>query len=348
MRSGIGRRHFLAGAALAGGVAGSRRAWAAEKLTLGIVNTISDAPFFIADAKGFFTAEGLDVELTTFASGSTMIAPLGAGQLDIGAGALSVAFFNAIEHGVSLRIVADKARNAPGYGFQALMIRAGLIDGGQFKDFADLKGLKICIPSRASVGEQSILNEAAKRGGLDYDAVEKMFLPTNEQLPALRNGAVDGTIVSEPTVSLSIQSGATKLFAKVDSFYPNQEAAVLYFGDTMLNKRPELTHRFMRAYLRALRWYNDSLSGGHIAGANAEEAIDIIARYAVTKDRALIRAATPSGVDPDGAIEVASIAKDLGFVQGLGMVNKSFDVARSFDFTAVQKAAAELGPYRKA
>ena len=42
----------------------------------GIVNTLSDVGFFVADAKGYFTAEGLDVKLTTFRSSGNMISPL--------------------------------------------------------------------------------------------------------------------------------------------------------------------------------------------------------------------------------------------------------------------------------
>ena len=37
---------------------------AAQKVTLGVVNTISDAPYFIADAKGYFKEAGLEVEIT--------------------------------------------------------------------------------------------------------------------------------------------------------------------------------------------------------------------------------------------------------------------------------------------
>ena len=36
----------------------------AETVRVGIVGASSDAPFFIADAKGYFSAEGLVLELT--------------------------------------------------------------------------------------------------------------------------------------------------------------------------------------------------------------------------------------------------------------------------------------------
>ncbi|MEA2965590.1 MAG: hypothetical protein QOI46_5688, partial [Alphaproteobacteria bacterium] len=46
----------------AGVAAGSARA---ETVRVGIVGASSDAPFFIGDAKGYFSAEGLALELTS-------------------------------------------------------------------------------------------------------------------------------------------------------------------------------------------------------------------------------------------------------------------------------------------
>jgi len=45
--------------------------------------SLSDAPYYIAETKGYFREQRLDVSLTFMAIGWTMIAPLGAGQLDV-------------------------------------------------------------------------------------------------------------------------------------------------------------------------------------------------------------------------------------------------------------------------
>ena len=58
----------------------------------------------------------------------------------------------------------------------------------------------------------------------------------------------------------------------------------------------------MKAYLQGVRDYNDALKDGRIAGPNAEEIIDAIARYSVTKDRDLIRTVIPAALHPDGEV----------------------------------------------
>ena len=79
----------------------------------------------------------------------------------------------------------------------------------------------------------------------------------------------------------------------------------------------------MKAYLQGVRDYNDALKDGRIAGPNAEEIIDAIARYSVTKDRDLIRTVIPAALHPDGEVNVDGLAKDLAFIKTLGLVKIS-------------------------
>lgn len=58
-------------------------------------------------------------------------------------------------------------------------------------------------------------------------------------------------------------------------------------GAQFVTTRAEVGRRFMKAHLQGVRDYNDALKDGRIAGPNAEEVIDAIARYSVTKDRDL-------------------------------------------------------------
>jgi hypothetical protein len=192
----ISRRTFVAATLASVGSSQLARAQGTggDRVTLGIVNTISDAPFFIAQAKGYFRDMGLDVDIADFPSGAKMIASLGTGQLDVSGGAVSAGLYNAAERGIPVRIVADKARNAPKYGFESILVRQDLMDSGRFADFKDLKGLKVAIPAIGSAGEQSILNEAMKRGGLAFTECERVYLSTGDQFAGLQNKAIDVAI----------------------------------------------------------------------------------------------------------------------------------------------------------
>ena len=319
---------------------------AATKVTLGIVNTVSDAPYFIADARGFFKDEGLDVDIANFPSGAKMIASLSTGDLDVSGGAVSAGLYNANEREIAIKIVADKARNGPGYGFQSLLVRADLIDSGAFKSLADLKGRKLSIPATGSAGEQSTLNEACKKAGIAFEDVERIYISTADMVAAMANKAIDATFVAEPLVSIAQKRNIARRFMTIDEIYPNQQAAVTTFGALFVKKK-EVAEAFMRAYLRAVHVYNDALKGGRIAGKNADEIVGIIAKYSGVKDEALLRNVIPSACDPDGMPNLEGLQRDLAFVQKLELVDKKLTAEQVIDLSFLKAAQAKVGMYKR-
>ena len=227
----------------------------AETVRVGIVGASSDAPFFIADAKGYFSAEGLVLELTSFDSGAKMVAPLGTGDLDAGGGAVSVGLYNAVKRGVGLKIVADKVHYGPGYGFASLLVRKELVESGKFKSYGDLKGLRVAL-SGVGIGDESVLNEALKRGGLKWGDAAPVYMGFAQHPPALANGAIDASITNEPTSTFIQRQGSAIRFAGNDEFYPNQQTAVLLYGEPFIkNRRPvALMRTFARFASTMMRW----------------------------------------------------------------------------------------------
>src|SRR6476619_483354 len=92
-------------------------------VNVGAASTTSDAPIYIADKKGYFRQEGLEAKVTNFRSAADMVTPLGIGQLDAGAGSASAGLYNAMLQGIKIKIVADKASSAPGYGATKILVR---------------------------------------------------------------------------------------------------------------------------------------------------------------------------------------------------------------------------------
>src|SRR5437868_3372150 len=96
------------------------------EVSVGTASSISDGPIYIAENKGYFREEGLNVKTVEFTSATYMVAPLGAGQLDVGGGAPSAGLYNAVARGIKLKIVADKASSQPGYGVNQILVRKDL------------------------------------------------------------------------------------------------------------------------------------------------------------------------------------------------------------------------------
>src|SRR5262249_25872920 len=118
---------------------------AAQAITVGATSSTSDAPIYIADKKGYFRDEGLDVKVTNFRSAADMVAPLGAGQIEAGAGSASAGLYNAVARGIKIKIAADKASSPPGYGGTKILVRKDYVESGRYRSLQDLKGMKFAM-----------------------------------------------------------------------------------------------------------------------------------------------------------------------------------------------------------
>jgi NitT/TauT family transport system substrate-binding protein len=240
--------------------------------------------------------------------------------------------------------VADKVHYGPGYGFASLLVRKSLVDTGKFKHYADLKGLRVAI-SGVGIGDESVLNEALKRGGLKWGDATPVYMGFAQHPPALANGAVDASITNEPTSTFIQRQGAAIRFAGNDEFYPNQQTAVLLYGDPFIKNRRPVALKFMRAYLRAVRFYNDALADGRLAGPNGPEVVSILTKYSALKDADLYRVITPPAIDPNGAVNVESLTKDWLFFKDTGQLDGRVAPADIVDTSFAAEAVAALGPY---
>src|SRR5205085_1922840 len=83
--------------------------------------------------------------------GARAIPGLATGQLDLSGGGFSPSYVNAVLRGVGIRIVASISRNEPGGNSGFTMVRKDLADGGQVRDWADLRGRLLAVPGRGSV-----------------------------------------------------------------------------------------------------------------------------------------------------------------------------------------------------
>src|SRR5581483_2292253 len=111
-----------------------------ETVRVGSILNSSDAPFYLAQERGYLREVGLDLEITRFDGAQQAIAPLGADQLDVAGGAPGPGLFNAILRGVNVRIVTDRSRAVAGTRFNCMLVRKSLLDNGTIRSFADFRG----------------------------------------------------------------------------------------------------------------------------------------------------------------------------------------------------------------
>jgi NitT/TauT family transport system substrate-binding protein len=266
--------------------------YAAEPVTvrIGVLNIASDAPFIIADRKRYFKDEGISPVFTTFASSGNMIVPLSSGQLDAAGGAASVGVYNGVARGINVRIVADRGSDPPGYGVDPLLVRKDLVSSGRFKSPRDLRGMTVAGNQPGSASASTLYALLAKYG-LNFSDIKRVNLDYPEHVAAFSNAKIDAAITSEPDATAAEKLGVAVRVMGSDQWYPRQQLSVVIFGGDFAKSHRDVALHFMRAYVKAARYYYGALANGHLAGPNAADVIAILTATS-TKDPAVYRAIT--------------------------------------------------------
>ncbi len=338
---------WLAGAG-AGLLHAPRVAFAADRVNIAISNSTADFAILIAMKRGYFAEEGIEANPTVFDSGGKMMAPLGAGDIDVATGSANATLYNAVARGIGIKVVCGNGNAAPGYGHQILIVRKQLVDSGRYKTMADLKGMKIALPGQGT-GSTSTLNEGLKKAGLGYKDIEPVYLAYPNHVTALANGAIDAAFTTEPAATYAVRQGFATRIASSDTFYPYSDATHIVFSSVFADKKPDVGRRFMGAFMKAMRFYDGALADGGLKGPNAEGVIDVLTEFTSLKDRSIYKVMNTQGSNPDAKLNFDSLRTDFAFFKSQGWIEGDItDPMKTVDTSFADKARAELGSYKRA
>jgi NitT/TauT family transport system substrate-binding protein len=114
-----------------------------------------------------------------------------------------------------------------------------------------------------------------------------------------------------------------------------------------MKSKPDAAKRFVRAYVRALRDYDDALnSNGKLVGPQSDEVVSILTEYSDIKDPAVYHAIVSPGMNPDGYVNVPTLANDLAFFKQTGDTQGDVTINQVVDNSFVDAAVKDLGPYK--
>jgi NitT/TauT family transport system substrate-binding protein len=312
------------------------------RVRLGVLGATVDAGFYIAEDQGYYREQGLEVEMTPFDSAARMVAPLGAGQLDAGGGAHSAGLFNAISRGIEFKLVADKGSSPPGFGGQALMFRRDLVDSGQLRDPGDLRGQRVAISARGATTEVT-LAAWLRPHGLTVDDVDEVEMGFGEHAPALAGGSIAAAVALEPFITRMLDEGIATAYQRNDELIPGQQLAEVIYSGQFMRDQPEAARRFMIAYVKALRFYNDALVRGDAAKRQA--VVATLVRHTAVRDPGLYERMVMPGLDPNGRIAVEHIRNDQEFWLSRGLQQTRINIDEVVDHRYVDAAVQALGTY---
>jgi NitT/TauT family transport system substrate-binding protein len=308
-------------------------------INMGVLRSGSEVGYYLALERGYFAEEGVNVELHDFTTAADEIAPLAAGQLDVGNGGINSGLFNAMSQGIPLKIVADQAANAPGTRATVWMVRSELMDSGRFKTAADMRGLTVGLGGSNTIIDVE-LDEILKEGGLTRADVETKLVPYPDQVAAFANGSIDVSYVFEPTQTRIKEQGTARVWKTAGDVIPNHESTVVIFGPSMYETdKLEAGKRFMAAYVRGVRDARKEIIEGR-----SDAGFALMAKWTAVKDPDLWRKMELQYTNPDCHNYSDSINRDLAWFVDNGVVKQP--AGPVIDGSFCDYAIARLGRYQ--
>jgi NitT/TauT family transport system substrate-binding protein len=308
---------------------------------IGVLSSVSDSGIYIGLERGYYRDLGLELQVETIPDPNAISTLTGTNQLDVGGFGVNANPFQAAARGIGIKMVADKGSLRPGFGYAALIGRQDLIESGQLQSAADLRGRTITKLSPCDSSDPWF-ERVFQRGGITRDDIEFTLMPFPDVNAALANKAVDVGWQLEPLMTLASERGIATRWIGGDEIYPNQQIAALFYSPDFAG-RTDAAQRFMIAYVRSLRDYNDAFAKNR----GRAEVAQVLARNTTVKDLALYDKMTPAGLDPDGRMNVQGVRDDLAVFGRLGCITSELaDVSRVVDESFVNYAVGVLGPYQ--
>jgi len=305
------------------------------------VGSPSDAGLLIGVARGYFEQEGMNLKFDRISGGAETVSLLATNQVQVAGAALSAGFFNAVNRGIGVKVVADKGQSRNGWHGTQWVIRKDLWDSGELRGLKDLKGKRMGInaPNTGAITDL-MFRDLLQAAGLKEDDIKVVVLPYPDQLQALNNKAVDFVLMIEPGKSIAVERGLAVLWEDSPEKGKNRQVAVLMFSPQFLAS--EDSKRFGVAYLRGVREFNDAIA----KNKNKSEIIQILTAASTVKNPKTFETRTGLYyVDPDGQIDWESVQAGIEVGRRKGWVKEDVDLSRVRDDSVLKHALDKLGKY---
>jgi NitT/TauT family transport system substrate-binding protein len=310
--------------------------------TVRVVNIglAGQAPTYLAIEQGYLSELGIDVEIVTLAGTNDVVTLLSSDQLDVGFGAIGPSFYNAVARGVGIRMVADHGSNLPGRSTPSLAVRTDLLEQHPWSGYQDLRGKKVAVQQAGTLTEY-YLELMLKRAALQPNDVEMVSLPFPDMAVAFANKGIDAGLDNEPWATQQEQLGLIKKVVYTDDVDPGGHVAGLLYGETFA-RNTAAARNFMIGYLRGVRDYWDAYDGRR----DFQIIVDAQKKFTTNKDERLIRKVPPTGMKPDGYLNLEKMAVYQDWFLANGLVTQKVDLGQVVDHSFLDYANSILGPYQ--
>lgn len=327
-------------AALTASVAGMPAAYAQalekQRITLAVggKNLFYYLPLTIAERKGYFKDEGLEVEIVDFPGGAKALQAMVGGSADIVSGAYEHTI-NMQAKGQPIVAIALEGR------YNGIVLAVHKSKAAQYKSPKDLKGWKIGVTAPGSSTHMAVQNLLVK-SGLKPDDISAIGVGASAgAVAAMKKGAVDAISNLDPVITKLETDGDVVVAVDTRTAKGMQQvyggayhAGCIYAPVEWVKKYPNTAQAVVNAMVRAVLWLRKASVDEIVATVPKEYYGDDLNLYKLGLQK------NKEGFSPDGRFSMQGAQNVYKVLDAfVPEVQKAkIDLAKTFDNTFVDRA----------
>ncbi|MCK5543255.1 MAG: ABC transporter substrate-binding protein [Desulfobacterales bacterium] len=231
-----------------------------SSLTIGYLPITDATPLLIAHALGYFSQEGLAIERPVMVrSWKVLTESFLTGKFDLTHMLFPIPIWMRFKQGIPVKVLAWNHTNG-----SAITVSSD----SNIKDFGDLKGKQIAVPSWYSMhnlllqmgiktrGLRAVIKSQSSK--LEEDEVNLFILPPPEMPTALLGGKIDGFIVAEPFNALAELKINAKIMRFSGDIWKDHPCCVIVCNENLINRNRSSVQKAVNAIVRAQLWCTDN------------------------------------------------------------------------------------------
>ncbi|MEO3388353.1 ABC transporter substrate-binding protein [Mesorhizobium sp. CAU 1741] len=332
----ITRRTF--GALAAATMLVSASAASAEPIKVGILSLVSHSPSIIAEGKGYFDEQGLEVEFVPFQAAQPMAVAIASGDVDFGMTAMTAGLVSLAEKG-AVRIIGGALQETPEIDGQKILVSKAAHEAGVTSP-ADLAGKRFGITTAGSSFHYMAHKIADKEG---FERSELELVPLNAVpavIASLKSGQIDAWSIV-PNIAAGLTKGGDVFeIGKVSDYVDGYQVTTIFTSaDNVANNR-ELVEKYLAALSKGVADYNAAFVDKTMSDEDSAEVVGMIHEY-IYSDRPL-EAADPAiragamRINENARLNVASVEDQLEWFKSESLVPAEASMENLVDTSFVE------------
>ncbi len=310
----------------------------AEPVKVGILSLTSHSPSIIAEGKGYFDEQDLEVEFVPFQAAQPMAVAIASGDVDFGMTAMTAGLISLAERG-AVKIIGGALQETPEIEGQKILVSKAAHEAGVTTP-ADLEGKRFGITTAGS-SFHYMAHKIADAEGFERSSLE--LVPLNAVpavIASLRSGQIDAWSIVPNIAGGLVASGDVFEIGEISDYIDGYQTTTVFTSTEIAENNGELVERFLEAFSKGVSDYNAAFVDQTMSEEDSAEIVAMIHEWVYT-DRPLedadpaIRAGAMR-INEGARLNMASIEDQLEWFKSENLVPQEATIENLVDASFVE------------